>query len=220
MAVAAHLDLDRLGGRTDGEGVAAADAAHVRLVEGGMDLGLHWTYCSDASGGLELAGLDADALLGAGFVGEADLAVRRREERVVAPHPDVRARVERAATLPDDDRAGEDVLAVAALDAESLAGAVAPVTGGRASLLVCHRLLLGLGLLGDRLARSLRLLGCIGLGFGCLHRRLARALRLLRLGIGLGVGFGWRIRCLALRLLARCVDLVDPDANHVLAVAV
>src|SRR5688500_78283 len=140
-------------------------------------------WCSDASGGLELAGLDADALLGAGFVGEADLAVRRREERVVAPHPDVRARVERAAALPDDDRAGQHVLAVAALDAESPAGAVAPVTGGRASLLVCHRLLLGLGLLGSRFARALRLLGCIvcgrGIGVRRLGGRLARSLRLL-----------------------------------------
>src|SRR5688500_4120629 len=167
-------------------------------------------WCSDASGGLELAGLDADALLGTGFVGEADLAVRRCEERVVTTHPDVRARVERAAALPDDDRAGQDVLAVAALDAESLAGAVAPVTGGRASLLVCHRLLLGLGLLGGRLARSLRLLGCIvrfcgcGIGVRRLGGRLARSLRLLGCivrGRGRGIGFSWRIRGLC--LLAR-----------------
>src|SRR5574338_556444 len=39
----------------------------------------------------------ADALLVARLVGELDGAVGRREERVVAPHPDVRARVEFAA---------------------------------------------------------------------------------------------------------------------------
>src|SRR5918999_4991180 len=105
--------------------------------------------CSDASGGgrLKLSGLDADALLAAGLVGEADLAVRRGEQGVVPAHPDVLPRVERAATLADDDRARQHVLPVAALDAEPLAGAVAPVLAGRASLLVCHRLLPGLGLL-------------------------------------------------------------------------
>src|SRR5688500_11360475 len=101
--------------------------------------------CSDASGGLELAGLDADALLAAGFVGESDLAIGCREQRVVPAHADVRPGMERAAPLADDDRAGQDVLAVAALDAESFAGAVAAVLAGRAGLLVCHRLLLGLG---------------------------------------------------------------------------
>src|SRR5688572_11272308 len=46
VALVAHLDLDRLGGRPDGEGVAAPDAANLRLVERWMDLGLHGNRCS------------------------------------------------------------------------------------------------------------------------------------------------------------------------------
>src|SRR5918997_6487020 len=116
-------------------------------------------WCSvPASGGLVFASFDADALLVPGFVTEADEPVRRCEERVVAAHPDVGAGMEGAPALSHDDRAAQHVLAVAALDAESLACAVPPVLAGRAGLLVCHRLLLGLGGLGRAPATWRRLL--------------------------------------------------------------
>src|SRR5690606_37674753 len=120
------------------------------------------------------------------------------------------------------------------LDAESLAGAVAPVLAGRTSLLVCHRLLLGLGLLRGRLAGPLRLglVGRIGLGAG-LRGRLAGASGwllggLLLGGIGLvglvGLCRGGRVGGLGLRPglrpLAAGVDLVDPHAGQVLPVTV
>src|SRR5687767_3015185 len=232
VALVAHLDLDRLCGRPDGEGVAAPDAANLRLVERGMNLGLHGTVlCSDASGGLAntrlvRACLDADALPGSGFVGEADLAVGGGEERVVTAHPDVRARVKGAATLADDDRPREDVLAIATLDAESLSCAVSPVLAGRAGLLVCHVLLLGrgrVGLLGGAAASRGRLgrrvgLSLVGLGSGLrLGGRLARPGRLRR-GIvrrrSLRIGL---VGCLGPAGLLRAgADLVDPHAGQVL----
>src|SRR6188508_3341693 len=85
-----------------------------------------------ASGGLVFASFDADALLVSCRVGESDEAIGGGEERVVTPHPDVGAGVEGAAALPDDDRPAQHVLPVAALDPESLAGAVAPIPAGRA----------------------------------------------------------------------------------------
>src|SRR5918999_2543563 len=102
------------------------------------------TRCSEASGGRKGAGLDADALACLAFVGEPHLAVGGGEQRVILAHSDVLAGVEGAAALSDDDRPRKDELSVAALDAEALAGAVASVLAGRAGLLVCHRLLLGL----------------------------------------------------------------------------
>src|SRR3990170_4073081 len=92
-------------------------------------------------------------------------------------------------------------------------------------------LLLGLCLLRDRLPCALRLLR-LGGGLGLRRRlrgRLPCALRLLGLGGGLGlrrrlrglrlVGGLGLLRLVGLRLLARGVDLVDPYAGHVLAVA-
>src|SRR3990170_358574 len=92
-------------------------------------------------------------------------------------------------------------------------------------------LLLGLCLLRDRLPCALRLLR-LGGGLGLRRRlrgRLPCALRLLGLGGGLGlrsrlrglglVGGLGLLRLVGLRLLARSVDLVDPYAGHVLAVA-
>src|SRR5438093_8634254 len=108
-----------------------------------------------------LGGDDADALLVARSMAEFDSSVSGGEQGVVAAHPDVLARIERAATLPDDDRAGMHLLAVAALHAQALPDRVPAVLAGAPSLLVGHRLLLlGLGRgrsLGARLGFRLRL---------------------------------------------------------------
>src|SRR5437867_825061 len=93
-----------------------------------------------------LGGDDADALLVARSMAEFDSSVSGGEQGVVAAHPDVLARIEGAATLPDDDRAGMHLLAVAALHAQALPDRVPAVLAGAPSLLVGHRLLLlGLG---------------------------------------------------------------------------
>src|SRR3712207_4012698 len=65
-------------------------------------------------------GDDADALLVAADVLEADAAVDRREDGVVATQTGAIAGQERHAALPDDDRAGAHELAVACLHAEAL----------------------------------------------------------------------------------------------------
>ena len=77
------------------------------------------------------------------LVGELDLAVGGREQRVVAAHADVVARVERAPALPDDDRAGEDLLPIAALRRRVAAVAVTPVLAGCRPSCVPFLLLLG-----------------------------------------------------------------------------
>ena len=51
---------------------------------------------------------------------ELHLAVRRREQGVVAAETDVQARMEVGAALTHDDVAGENLLAAVALDAQSL----------------------------------------------------------------------------------------------------
>src|SRR5438093_10749116 len=86
-----------------------------------------------------LGGDDADALLVARSMAEFDSSVSGGEQGVVAAHPDVLARIERAATLPDDDRAGMHLLAVAALHAQALPDRVPAVLAGAPSLLVGHR---------------------------------------------------------------------------------
>src|SRR4029079_3164599 len=82
---------------------------------------------------------DPDALLVAGRVLEAHLPVDRREDGVVVAQARALARGEGHAALADDDRPGRDELAVAGLDAEPLARAVAAILDARARLLVRHR---------------------------------------------------------------------------------
>src|SRR5438552_8631004 len=106
-----------------------------------------WVRCTD----------DADALLVACLVAELDGPLARGEEGVVAPHPDVLAGIEGAPPLANDDRAGVNLLAVAALHAEPLSRRVAAVPARTARLLVCHCSLL-LCLRPCR-AASFRLLG-------------------------------------------------------------
>src|SRR5919106_4240240 len=111
---------------------------------------------------------DADALARPRLVSELDVAGGRGEQRVVAAHADIVAGMEGAAALADDDRSGQHRLPVAALHAEPLAGAVASVPAGRASLLVSHCLLLGLGL---RLpGRGPPTCGCLLLDWSFLRR--------------------------------------------------
>src|SRR5262245_38856920 len=99
---------------------------------------------------------------------ELDVAGRRREDRVVVAEASPVAGEERHPPLANDDGAGGHELAVAGLDAEPLANAVAAVLRRAACLLVGHRSLLVLlrararGLLVVRLGG--RRLGGRGLG--------------------------------------------------------
>src|SRR5664279_588415 len=96
-----------------------------------------------ASAGTNVAGLlsvrrgdvhDAAAALGA----ELHLALRKREQRVVATAADVLARVEVSAVLADDDLADAHGLTAEALDTKPLGVGVTAVLRGRCALFVCH----------------------------------------------------------------------------------
>src|SRR6185295_3822534 len=80
---------------------------------------------------------DADDAAGAVRL-ERDLAVARREDRVVAPETGSRSGAEARAALADDDHSRLDVLAIEDLDAESLGFGVAAVLRGAESFLVGH----------------------------------------------------------------------------------
>src|SRR3954465_9361078 len=82
---------------------------------------------------------DAHALLVLRRVVEPNVAVDRREDRVVVTETGPVACLEGHAALANDDRAGSDELTVAGLDAEPLADAIAAVFRARSRLLVCHR---------------------------------------------------------------------------------
>src|ERR1035437_4345082 len=81
---------------------------------------------------------DAHPLLGACLVLEVDGPVHGCENCVVVAEARALAGLERHAALPDDDGAGRHELAVAGLDAETLADAVAAVLRARSCLLVGH----------------------------------------------------------------------------------
>ena len=129
--------------------------------------------------------LDPDALLGLGRVLEVHLAGDRREHGVVVAEPGARAGQEGHPALADDDRAGRDELAVAGLDAESLADAVAAVLELPPAFLCAIGLLVLLR--GARLLRRAAL-ACVGAACGRglrPRRRLGAAgLRARRLGLG------------------------------------
>src|SRR3989304_5362557 len=83
---------------------------------------------------------DANLLLAALAVGlELHPPERLGEDRKVATHAHVHARVNAGAPLPYDDGAGEHQLTVVAFDAQPLGLAVAAVLGAAAAFLVCHR---------------------------------------------------------------------------------
>src|SRR5690242_28119 len=86
-----------------------------------------------------LVGHDPDPLLALRRVLELHLSGRRREHRVVPAEAGAGSGKERHPPLADDDRAGRDELAVADLDAETLADRVAAVLRAGTSLLVGHR---------------------------------------------------------------------------------
>src|SRR6478609_750703 len=69
---------------------------------------------------------------------ELHLAGDRREHGVIMAQPGARAGEEGHPALPHDDRPRVDQLAIAGLDAEALADAVAAVLDAAARLLVCH----------------------------------------------------------------------------------
>src|SRR5205814_947579 len=69
---------------------------------------------------------------------ELDEAVLQRVEGIVLADADVHARLERRAALPDQDRAGGDLLAAEFLHAEALRFAVAPVARAANSFFVRH----------------------------------------------------------------------------------
>src|ERR671923_825 len=88
---------------------------------------------------------------------EGDLAVARREDRVVTAHVRTGARAKAAAALADDDHPGLHLLAVEDLHPKTLRVRVAPVARGPESFLVRHLALLllrGRGFLRGGLARS------------------------------------------------------------------
>src|SRR5213076_872452 len=83
--------------------------------------------------------LDAHRALALGALHrEVDLAVREREQRVVAAQAHVLARVELRAALAHDDVPGLDGLATIDLHAQVLRVRIAAVAGGTACLFVCH----------------------------------------------------------------------------------
>src|SRR5439155_11873567 len=120
---------------------------------------------------------------------EGDLAVARREDRVVAPEAGSRPGAEARPALPDDDHPGFDLLAVENLDAEPLGLGVAAVLRGSETLLVCHLALCLLALCRRPRSRSGRLrlvLLCLAFrSLGLLSRR-ARLLSADRLNLDLG----------------------------------
>ena len=70
--------------------------------------------------------------------GKADLAVGKREQRVVAPAGNVLAGVEPGAALAHNDRACAHELTAEHLDAEHLGLRIAAVAGGTATFFLCH----------------------------------------------------------------------------------
>src|SRR6516165_1937109 len=89
--------------------------------------------------GVQLAlRLHGDEGAPAGSAVEGDLAADRREDGVILAHAGVGAGMELGAALAQDDVARQHDLAAEALHAQALAGAVAPVAGTAACLLMCH----------------------------------------------------------------------------------
>src|SRR3990172_13390960 len=130
VALAAHLNV-HLGPGGARLPVVAAGAGEDRVHVLGVYLGFHW---------LLLAELQYAYLLLAALAVRLELHHPQRlgEDREVAAHADVHARVNASAPLPHDDGAGEHQLAVVALDAQPLGLAVAAVLGASAAFLVCH----------------------------------------------------------------------------------
>src|SRR5258708_21833237 len=92
-------------------------------------------------GGLLLGGRqDGDEGAPLGLVLEGDGALDLGEQRVVAAHADIAARVVGGAALTYEDVAGRHHLAAIALDPEAAAPRVATVAGAAARFLVCHDL--------------------------------------------------------------------------------
>lgn len=74
------------------------------------------------------SGVDTDLLFGFADPLKFDDSVCQGEQRIIAAHSDVCARVHSCSSLPDKNTAREHFLASEALDAESLGIAVAPVS--------------------------------------------------------------------------------------------
>jgi hypothetical protein len=86
--------------------------------------------------------MHADARAASGDLLEHDVTFRRGENRVIAAKADVHARVKLGAALPDDDVAGNDMLAAKPLYAQALALTVTTVAGRPATFFVRHFVLL------------------------------------------------------------------------------
>ena len=84
--------------------------------------------------------VNADALLIAGHVLEADGTVRKSEQRVVLAATDILTGMDMGATLSDKNVAGNDTLAVGLLHTKTLGLAVTTVLGGTNALLMCKKL--------------------------------------------------------------------------------
>src|SRR6478609_8234125 len=124
---------------------------------------------------------------------ELHLAGDRREHGVIMAQPGARAGEEGHPALPHDDRSRVDQLAVAGLDAEPLADAVAAVLDAAARLLVCHRVyssfFVARGFLGAAFAvvASVSALAVVFFGAAALVSAVASA---LALGSALTSAFG------------------------------
>src|SRR5699024_2339797 len=82
--------------------------------------------------------LDSAAFAVAAHALEVNAAVDQREQRVVAADADALTGMDVGAALTDQDVAGQNVLTVAALDAETLGLRVTAVLGGAYAFFVCH----------------------------------------------------------------------------------
>src|SRR5699024_11112269 len=116
--------------------------------------------------------LDNAALAVTAHALEMDAAVNQREQRVVAADADALTRMDVGAALANQNVAGQNVLTVAALDAETLGLRVTAVLGRTYAFFVCHCVIpllavdrgdfhLGVGLT-MALANHAALLGTIG----------------------------------------------------------
>ena len=226
-------------GRADRPLGAARAAVDLGFVILGMDIGLHVMLSSDAvrAGrwpsrwspvypGLStaLAAAVSTASTRMRFLvlvacSNFTLPVDRREHGVVVAQPGAGTGQERHAALADDDRAGADELAVAGLDAEPLADAVAAVLDAAAGLLVCHLVYSSFFVVRVRFGASALALGVRrrpwrSCGFGAStswpgsSRRSAFGFALgvgvcRRLGLGRGLGLGLGRRAFGAALAGR-----------------
>jgi len=91
---------------------------------------------------LECTGINAGSFLVLGGILELYQAIGKSEERVVAPHAHVGARLYLGASLPNDDSASPHQLAIIPLDAQPLRVTVPSVAAASSAFFMSHLVLL------------------------------------------------------------------------------